>query len=257
VVTFEETGNSNIQRFTGLHTQTAAGLGYGDMNGNGVITTNEIMGSGALAFNQLLYGQGNAFNAAADVDGDGKITNLDLIALGPALVAEGASAAVMNSYDQLLVKRGDLTGDGVTNAADVAALYASFGATNNWLMDLNVDGTVNLADVQTLITQLARTSFADFNLDRRVDGTDFLLWQRNQGSSGARFDQGDASLNGIVDSSDFAIWRNNLGVAGPLTAASNVSVPEPTGRAALWTAVLAAVVQLASTRPTRHEDKHA
>ena len=34
----------------------------------------------------------------------------------------------MNAYDQLLVKRGDVNQDGVTNGADVATLYANFGA---------------------------------------------------------------------------------------------------------------------------------
>jgi glycosidase len=224
VVTFEPTGNTNVQRFPGLFTDTSIGVGFGDMNGSGTVTTNEIMGSGALAFNQLLYSQGNAFHAAADVDGDGVITNLDLFQLGDELVANGASAAVMSSYDQLLVKRGDVNEDGVTDGADAAALYASIGATNNWLKDLNVDGAVSLADVQTLVSQLVRTSYADFNLDRRVDGADFLIWQRNQGAAGARFDQGDAGLNASIGADDLAIWQSAFGTTAPIAAAA---VPEP------------------------------
>jgi hypothetical protein len=134
----------------------------------------------------------------------------------------------MTSYDQLLVKRGDLTGDGVTNAADVAALYASFGATNNWLMDLNVDGTVNIADVQTLVTKFLRTTYGDFNLDRRVDGADFLILQRNLGATGARFDQGDAGLNGVVGADDLATMRSLFGATGPIGALPiTTSIPEP------------------------------
>ena len=227
VVTFEPTGNTNVQRFPGLFTDTSIGIGFGDMNGSGTVTTNEIMGSGALAFNQLLYSQGNAFHAAADVDGDGIITNLDLFELGDELVANGASAAVMNSYDQLLVKRGDVNEDGVTDGADAAAIYASFSDTNNWLKDLNVDGKVSMADVQTLVTQLVRTSFADFNLDRRVDGADFLIWQRNQGAAGARFDQGDAGLNALIGADDLAIWNSAFGTTAPIASAAFAAVPEP------------------------------
>jgi len=226
VVTIEPTGNTNVQRLPGLFTDTNIGLGFGDTSGNGVISTNEILGSGALAFSTLLYSQGAMFHAAADVDGDGVITNLDLFDLRGHLVAAGASAAVMNSYDQLLTRRGDVTGDNVTDAADIAALYAGFGGSD-WLRDLNVDGTVDTADVDALVTQLVRTSLADFNLDRRVDGADFLIWQSHVGSDSARFDQGDANLDGRVTADDLAIWHADVGLAGPLAAAASTAVPEP------------------------------
>jgi alpha-amylase len=226
VVTFEMTGNSNVQRFPGLFTDTNIGIGFGDMNGNGVLQTNEINGSGSLAFKTLLYSQGNAFHAAADVDGDGAITNLDLFDLGDELIAGGASAAVLTSYDQLLVQRGDVNQDGVTNGADAAALVANFGPAT-WLMDLNVDGVVNVADVSTLVDDLVRTSRGDFNLDRRVDGADFLLWQRGLGAGSPRFDLGDANLDGSVTGADLATWRAAFGATAPLTEGSIAAVPEP------------------------------
>jgi alpha-amylase len=152
-----------------------------------------------------------------------------LFELSDELAAEGAGAAALNAYDQLLVKRGDVNLDGVTNAADAAALHAGFGQTG-WQADLNADGTVSIADVATLVSELVRTSFGDFNLDRRVDGADFLAWQRNAGLSGARFDQGDADLNGVIDSTDLAIWRTGYGATAPLgaLAAATTAVPEPT-----------------------------
>jgi alpha-amylase len=226
IVTFEMTGNSNVQRFPGLFTDTNIGIGFGDMNGNGVLQTNEINGSGSLAFKTLLYSQGNAFHAAADVDGDGAISNLDLFDLGDELVAGGASAAVLTSYDQLLVQRGDVNQDGVTNGADAATLVANFGPAN-WLMDLNVDGVVNLADVSTLVDDLVRTSRGDFNLDRRVDGADLLLWQRGLGASSTRFDLGDANLDGSVNGADLATWRVAFGTTAPVTLGSVSAVPEP------------------------------
>lgn len=239
IVTFEPTGNSSVQRIPGLFTDTNIGVGFGDQSGNGVISTNEIQGASSLAFSTLLFSQGALFNAAADVDGDGVITNLDLFDLGDELVAAGASAAVMSSYDQLLVKRADVNSDGVTDAADVANLYAGFGGAD-WFRDLNVDGTVDLDDVETMITKLVRTSHADFNLDRKVDGTDFLTWQMGQGAAGARFDQGDATLDGNVLGDDLALWNADFGLIGPIGAATAASavVPEPTSGALAGLAAL-------------------
>lgn len=229
VVTFEPTGRSNIQRFAGLYTDTGVGAGFGDMNGNGFLTAADIMGANNSSFEQVLYAQNNLFNAAADVNGDGRITNVDLIELGDKLAAQGASVAALNAYDQLLVKRGDVNLDGVTNGDDASTLYAAFEQTG-WQEDLDADGTVTIADVATLVRDLVRTSFGDFNLDRRVDGTDFLIWQRNLGVSSARFDQGDADLNGVIDGADLTIWRNEYGATAPLSEATPAVVPEPT----LW-----------------------
>lgn len=228
VVTIEPTGNTNIQRFAGLFTQTGLGAGFGDLTGNGLLTASDILGSNNGSLEHVLYSQNNMFHAAADVDGDGRVTNLDLFDLGLALPV-GVSAAVLTAYDQLLVKRGDVSGDGATTAADVAALHTGFGS-GGWLLDLNVDGVVNVDDVSTLVTDVLRTSPGDFNLDRQVDGADFLVWQRNLGTSGARFDQGDANFDGVVNAEDLAVWRSSFGFIGPASAfAAASSVPEPCG----------------------------
>jgi glycosidase len=239
VVTFEPTGNSNIQRFAGLFT-TGLGAGFGDLNSNGAFTASDLLGTSNGSFEQVLYSQNSLFNAAADVDADGRVTNLDLFALGDHLTAAGANAAALTAYDQLLAKRGDINQDGVTNGADVSALHNNFGSTT-WLHDLNVDGTVNIADVDTLVTELVRTSRGDFNLDRVVDGADLLVWQRNLGAAGARFDQGDASLNGSVGGDDLALWESSYGTTGPIAASAGAAaVPEPTPWSLTITAALVA-----------------
>ena len=245
VVTIEPTGNTNIQRFAGLFTNTGIGAGFGDLNGNGVWQSIDILGNNG--FENILYSQNNLFHAAADVDGDGRVTNLDLFALGDVLTAGGAHPTAITAYDTLLRKRGDINQDGQTNVLDVAALHSNFG-TSGWLNDLNVDGTVNLADVDTLITELVRTSHGDFNLDRVVDGADFLIWQRGLGTSGARFDQGDASLNGIVAADDLTVWRNSFGTIGPIATATAAVIPEPTAAALTC---IAAAVALTQTRHGR------
>jgi hypothetical protein len=251
VVTFEASGRTNIQRFPGLFTQ-ALGVGFGDISGNGVVAPAELLGPGPGNFEQILYSQNSTFSPAADVDGDGKVTNLDLIGLAPYLVAGNASQQTLTAYDQLLLKRGDVNQDGATNMGDVATLYSSFG-TSSWLRDLNVDGTVNLADVDTLVTDLVRTSPGDFNLDRVVDGADLMIWQTSLGMSGARFDLGDADLNGLVNGADLAIWEANFGATGPvLNSVLAAVVPEPSTLSLMCgLAVAAAIGRRRHTCPRR------
>jgi len=244
VVTFELTGNVNVQRFPGLFTQTEFGVGLGDLTSRNGLQTNDVLGTGVNAFEGVLFSQNALFNAAADVDANGRIDNLDLFGLGAVLTAQGASPEVMTAYDTLLVKRGDVNQDGVTNGADVASLHASFGASDDWLKDLNVDGTVNLADVDTLVSDLVRTSFGDFNLDRVVDGADFLIWQRGLGAAGARFDQGDATLSGVVAADDLAIWRGGFDAVSLVGAAAVAAVPEPGAAKLLAVGILATLTRI-------------
>ena len=42
VVTYEPTGNFNVQRLAGLFTNTNVGAGFGDMNGNGADSSRTI-----------------------------------------------------------------------------------------------------------------------------------------------------------------------------------------------------------------------
>ena len=56
---------------------------------------------------------------------------------------------------------------------------------------------------------------ADFDLDRDVDGDDFLAWQVGFGlTTGATKSDGDADLDGDVDGDDFLIWQIEFGSAG-------------------------------------------
>ena len=236
VVTFEPSFDQsagtgyNIQRIPGWFTDTGVGAGFGDTDADGTLETTDIEGLSNNSFERVLYSQNSQFRAPDDVNGDGLVTNTDLLALGAELIGAGASQAVLDAYDGVLVGRGDMDEDGNTDAADVAALYASFGGTG-WLEDLNEDGTVSLLDVESLITDMVRTEFGDFDLDRDVDGNDFLIWQRHMGTtSGGRFDQGDANLDGAINAADLTIWRSSHGFqTAPITATmpAGSAVPEP------------------------------
>lgn len=231
IVTFEQTFNQsagvgfNVQRFSGLFTNTGVGTGFGDLDANNIVEIADLAGIGNGSFEDVLYSQNALFNAAADVDGDGDVDNLDLIALADELTE--ANAATIAAYEDLLRRRGDVNQDGNTDGEDVLHLHANFGSST-WLEDLNFDGIVDIADVETLIVDLVGTSFADFDLDGTVSGSDYLAWQRGFGTNpAARFDQGDADLGGAVDAADLAVWRLLYASPGALLAASSTSVPEP------------------------------
>jgi hypothetical protein len=144
---------------------------------------------------------------------------------------------VLNAYTDLLLKRADVDSSGASNSLDMAELYGHFGVpgdpTDLWTMDLNVDGEVNEGDVATMITELFRTEFGDFNLDGHVDAADYVVWRRNEGATNALYIEGDADLDGDVDDGDFAMWRGEFGFArqmlsgGSGSGAGSGAVPEP------------------------------
>ena len=101
------------------------------------------------------------------------------------------------------------------------------------------------------------TTFADFNVDGRVDGRDFLAWQRGLGkASGVTLADGDADFDGDVDATDLGLWKSAYGSAtfalGASVAASN-SVPEPGGAVLGMMGLPCAMVALRMGRVTRRE----
>ena len=183
--------------------------------------------SGNGGFEQILYSQNGQFNAAADVTGDGLIDNRDLFALGAELVAKGANSATLEEYDRVLRRRADLDGNGATDVADLATLYAHLGQAS-WQFDLNVDGMVDAQDAATLVTQLLRTVPGDYNLDGMVDAADYTMW-RDQLAQSEAGTIADGDFDGDVDDDDFGVWKAAFGFhRGPLhPAAGSASVPEP------------------------------
>ena len=180
MVTFEPTGNYSIKRVPGFYTNTNIGAGYGDLDYDGTFTTADIRGTNNFSAEDVLYSQNTKFKASFDLNGDGLCDDRDLFALGSALVVAGAGQAVLDSYQSLLLHRGDMDGSGTTDVADVNALYSQFG-THSWLQDINSDGTVNSADVMSMVTQVFRSAMGDFNLDGIVDNSDYLIWQSHFG----------------------------------------------------------------------------
>ncbi|HMO26744.1 MAG TPA: hypothetical protein PKB10_10785, partial [Tepidisphaeraceae bacterium] len=206
IVTYEITGNYNIHRIPGINVQTTRGLGLGDLNHDNAFTTADIAGPGA--FEQVLYSQNAQFNPAADLNGDGRVSNADLFALEAFYSVQSAPAVVQTEIRNAVLRRGNLNGDASTNASDIDHLYTLFGTTG-WLADLNDNGIVGQGDVNTLVGMVLRTAFGDANLDGVVDKNDLNILRLNLNKPGG-WAQGDFNGDGLVTSADVSWWQLNF-----------------------------------------------
>ncbi|MEM6332212.1 MAG: PEP-CTERM sorting domain-containing protein [Planctomycetota bacterium] len=96
LVTFEMTGNVNVQRFGGQFASTIFGAGLGDLTFDGQFNTADID-----AFAALIATENQLFNPAADLNGDGWIGFDDVDLLGDVLFNAGADAATLAAFEVL------------------------------------------------------------------------------------------------------------------------------------------------------------
>ena len=143
-------------------------------------------------------------------------------------------------------------------SGDVSALYFAGGSNNEDGQRSGFNDRGELAFMATLVGGSSRIavsdvvvqSTADFNGDFLVNGSDFLIWQRNLGMTvGAQKSNGDADADGDVDAADLAIWKGGFG-ATAATTASVATVPEPSAAAL----VLSAVAGLLTARRTARRE---
>jgi hypothetical protein len=86
-----------------------------------------------------------------------------------------------------------------------------------------------------------KPDLADFDSNGRVDGYDFLIWQRSKGTSS----EGDANHDGVTDTDDFILWMSQWGVLG--NDAATRGIPEP----ATWIVWLVGGIVVMGTRGDR------
>jgi hypothetical protein len=214
VVTFKPDGHSNVQRFTGINMQSSYGAGLGDLNYNGQFDIADV-----YDFESVLYSQGTQFNPAADIVGDGSISDKDLFLL-PSVYPNGSPEQAL--AQQLIVQRGDLNGDGVTNGADINTLISHYGSTA-WLYDLDANGQpANAQDLLTLVRVIMKESPGDALLDGRVNLTDLQIVAANWGRTDATWQQGNFTGTGPVGVADLEIVAENYG----WTSADNSALPQ-------------------------------
>ena len=91
--------------------------------------------------------------------------------------------------------------------------------SGNSITQIRVANTVTIEDVRVL-----NLSPGDFDRNGTVNAADLTLLKANFGAtSGAFFDDGDANMDGRVDGADFLAWQRSFGsVTTPITA-----IPEP------------------------------
>jgi autotransporter-associated beta strand protein len=86
-----------------------------------------------------------------------------------------------------------------------------------------------IQNANTLLLQVVEstTLAADFNFDGTVSSGDLATWRSNFAASGsATHAQGDADGDADVDGTDFLVWQRQLGLAAPVHPVQ-ASVPEP------------------------------
>jgi serpin B len=86
----------------------------------------------------------------------------------------------------------------------------------------------NPVQAQNTVAPVVVAANADFDGDSRVDGADFLAWQRGVGmSTEANRSDGDSNADGDVDAGDLAQWTLTYGPAASTTqlAAARDSLP--------------------------------
>jgi hypothetical protein len=239
VVTYEMTGTNNVQRFAGLFADSPLGKGVGDLNHDGQYAPTDVANA-AGAFEQILYSQNAQFDAAADVNGDGKIDNKDLYALKSVYQSGGASQATLDALKAATLRRGDLNHDGQTNAADIDYLSRRLAQPWSWDNDLDSDGAVSNADADTLVQTILGKRDGDANLDGVVDFNDLVAIAQhyNTADGNQSWANGDFTHDGNIDFNDLVELAQNYNTAAPADgvlpvafaadfALAQSSVPEP------------------------------
>jgi alpha-amylase len=134
VVTYEMTGNSNVQRFPGLLVSGPYG-GFGDLNFNSAYAPDDV-----TIFSNVFNSNNTQFNPSGDLDGDGRVGETDLLLLGPRYTAVNASASTKLAYNQLLIN----PGFGITRT--VTALLDNSAGSG---LSKAVSGTLNINGPQS------------------------------------------------------------------------------------------------------------
>lgn len=99
----------------------------------------------------------------------------------------------------------------------------------------SVTGAAQLGEVEDYLLDVDPSSLPaviehgpDFNEDGKVNGRDFLIWQRNNGRTNALGTEGDANGDGVVGYTDLVMWKNYYGTpVGGLSAFTAGDEEEP------------------------------
>jgi hypothetical protein len=116
-------------------------------------------------------------------------------------------------------------------------------------------------DIGAVEVQPAPVPSADFNSDSRVDGFDFLIWQRGVGifEEAATKSNGNADNDADVDAADRVVWKNSFGMATVATAEQEAAavLSANQGETALTPQLVDAAMAYARMLDTRQSERWA
>ncbi|MEO0586271.1 MAG: M14 family zinc carboxypeptidase [Planctomycetota bacterium] len=120
---------------------------------------------------------------------------------------------------------GDFDDDGDVDVDDVDLLFANLGNPD---FDLTGNGVTNTADVNEMIQNILETAFGDANLDQKVDTSDLAILAGNFSQSVSSWAQADFNGDGVVNTADLAQLAGSFGFDGTGALTANAAlVPEP------------------------------
>jgi hypothetical protein len=93
------------------------------------------------------------------------------------------------------------------------------GTVTGWAYESEQGKSIIAGDIGPVVN-------ADFDRNGRVDGSDFLVWQRQLGAAVTAGTGADGNSDAKVDGLDLAIWKGAFGV-GAAAASPASAVPEP------------------------------
>jgi hypothetical protein len=208
VLTREITGNYSILRATGLGVGGTLGLGYGDTNASGTISSSDI-----ITFQNVLESSNQQYNAGAEANTDGVINLADAFLLGPRLATLNADVGTVNAYNTMLarpyVTSGTYTVNSNQTVHDVTAGVTDVQSSrtlNAWSIR---GGTLNVAAGAVVNISTAANS-----------GKTSQVTTLNVASTG-KLNLSDRSI--AVGSGDVGIWNGSIytGLSGQIDAARN------------------------------------
>jgi hypothetical protein len=181
----------------------------------------EAQGGGAAFYNNTLKADYVADDAATYTASGAVGTIFEGVSLA---FDNGALFYDVNFPDRIAAFGGstiamNYTAPGTGGAAIQYAHPANGGKVVNFGFPFETITTAaNRAAVMDRVLQYFFPS-ADFDASGRVDGSDFLAWQRGFGTpSGAAAAAGDADGDRNVNGADLAVWRSQFGDAADTTA---------------------------------------
>ena len=220
ITSFDPTEEANLDRLTAFRSEHGINQnvrllgGYqGQLGGNGGRVTllsrdqslaNEPVVLPLVIEDEVVYDDRGAW--PLDADGLGaslqRSNSVSYGNLASSWIASNPTPGAVSFGDGLL---GDLTGDGVVNAADINSLCN--GAAPDPAFDLTGDGEVNMEDHQFLVQNILRTNAGDANLDGVFDSGDlvalFTQGHYEDGIAGnSGWEHGDFDCNGEFDTGD-------------------------------------------------------